>query len=545
MKPRRPLSEHVQLSPAREQQLERVWPAVQARLAGQRRRRLWALGVPALAAVATAWALWGRPAIRTGAGEGAPLMAVEGAKEQRLRDDTRLTLGPGGHAHVVEDGPARARVRLDRGRLVIAPPPEATRLVSVEFADLSAHGRSAQFEVERAATEVQIRVGRGEVALHTLPDQRPLRVLGAGEVWAWSLPLALPRSLTASSPGPAPVAAPVPTAPAPGASSETAPAAEPVTVHAQALAGDDEVWLTRRGSALYWGQDRYRFVGFTAYTLTGCGRPQEVPSPEQTRAFLARLRPRSVVRTFAFEAQGLVAVEHVVRLVREAGHKVVLVLGDHNGSCGDGGARKPREFYEGEYRERYLSWARALTARLAHEPAVAAWELMRAPVGIEPHTLRAFYDEVGKEVRRLAPRHLIASGTHGAWAYGSDGYRLIHESGALDLATFHDYNGAWGAWSGLAHTARALQGLDKPLVAMEIGFFGSPHGDPGRRDAQQPCLAWPARAEALRAKLSASFSLGVAGATLWNWMPVSPGTCRFELYPEDPAAAIVRDLALD
>src|SRR5439155_1619292 len=79
---------------------------------------------------------------------------------------------------------------------------------------------------------------------------------------------------------------------------------------------------------------------------------------------------------------------------RAQGHKVILVLSDHHGYCGDGGVVKTQAFYEGEFRKQLLPWVRTLAARLKDSPGVAMWELVKEPVGIEAQALRGFFDAV-------------------------------------------------------------------------------------------------------------------------------------------------------
>jgi hypothetical protein len=223
---------------------------------------------------------------------------------------------------------------------------------------------------------------------------------------------------------------------------------------------------------------------------------------------------------------------------------LILVLGDHIGYCGDGD-RKTAAWYTDGYRGKYLAWVRTVATRLRDSPAIAMWEVVKGTTDIDASTLRAFYDVVGGELHRIAPRHLVESGSHGPWAYGGeDGYRLIHDSPGLDVAAFADYNMAPGAAESLPQALRALAPLDKPLIAGELAFAASRSGDPTRKLQGKPCLSWAARAEGVRAKLNASFALDLAGVNLWSWMPKSPGNCRLEIYPDDPLMEMVREYKL-
>jgi mannan endo-1,4-beta-mannosidase len=329
---------------------------------------------------------------------------------------------------------------------------------------------------------------------------------------------------------------------APGSASERERAVAPpesVAPPAPGLAEDNDRrasgFLTRQGRQLLLDGRPFRFLGFTAFTLAGCGKPDEVPGPEELDAFFASLRPPAVVRTLALEDYPLARVELIVETAARHGHKLILILADHDAYCGQ--SAKTSSWYAEGYRTSYLPWVRKVVGRFAESPAVGMWELVKGTVlRNDAPVLRAFYDEVGGEIRKLAPRHLVASGSHGTWAYGGEtGYRLVHASPGIDVAMFHDYNNTWGEASSLPSALAALEGLDKPLVLGAVAFYGSRLGDPRKLYAGRPCLSWAVREQAMRVKVDATFRLPVAGATIWSWMPRGrPESCRLETYPGDP-----------
>ncbi len=304
-------------------------------------------------------------------------------------------------------------------------------------------------------------------------------------------------------------------------------------------------FLERRGKELYLDGRPYRFLSFNAFTLTGCGLDGEVPDDAQLDAFFATLRPRSLVRTFALEAWGIPNVERVAEAARARGHLLTLVLGDDAGSCADGGSKKTEAFYASGFRDAYLPWVRTIVERFAEDPVVGTWEPIKGATEVDALTLRTFYDVVGGEIRRLDQHHLIESGTHGPWAYGSEeNYALIHASAGLDVATVHDYDTGAVVPPNLEASLRAIAALDKPLVIAELGMLASPTGDPNQRDGAMVCLSFQDRRDALGRQFDAAFATPISGIDVWNWMPVRRDGCALTIDPADPMQALVRGFPL-
>lgn len=304
-------------------------------------------------------------------------------------------------------------------------------------------------------------------------------------------------------------------------------------------------FLERRGNQLYLDGRPYRYLSFNAASLTGCGVGAEIPDDGQLDDFFASLRPRSLVRTYAVEASGIPAIERAVEAARVRGHLLILILGDDDGECGDGGTKKTNDWYAAGFRERYLPWVKTVVLRFADEPAVGMWEPIKAPEEIETLTLRTFYDVVGGEIRRIDQNHLVESGTHGPWAYGGEeGYSLIHASAGIDVGSNHDFDNRPDTPPNLEAALRAMTALSKPLVIGELGMFASATGDPSQQLGPMTCTSWQERREAFQRQLETGFSTPLAGITIWNWMPVAGDGCNLTVLPSDPTFALVRDFPI-
>jgi hypothetical protein len=302
-------------------------------------------------------------------------------------------------------------------------------------------------------------------------------------------------------------------------------------------------FLTSAGDQLLLDGEPYRFLSFNAFTLTGCGNDDELFDEAGLDAFFSSLRPRSLVRTYAFQSIAIEGIDATIRAAARHDQLLHLVLTDANGSCNDDGTRKDEAWFSSGFRSDYLPWVREITARHAQQPAIGMWELVSSPVGIQPATLRAFYDEVGGVVHELAPNHLVSSGTHGVWAVGEvEGYTLIHESPGVDVAGFRDYDQNLGPPPNLESALVALGG-SKPLILGEAGVYASPQGDPSQTLNGRVCISWDERRDVLESWIEASRDTPLAGIHVWNYLPVPRDACGYSTHDSDPLFGLIHDIA--
>lgn len=334
--------------------------------------------------------------------------------------------------------------------------------------------------------------------------------------------------------------------------------------------------VTRNGATLLLNGAPDRFVGINAYSLatwwsvnSGCGE-----QVDDLDGFFAQFRPNSRVRLWAW--QGTMAVNHrtgqidwtgldrVVEAAQRHNQRLILSLGSQSGECDDG-QWKDKAWYDGGYRRRapstgllplsYWEYVRAIVSRYKDSPAIGMWELINEPEVSEcppgfsggacngrqtcpdheaaARSLRAFFDTVGAEVKRLAPHHLIESGVIGSGQCGHAGelYRYVHESPYIDVASYHDYAESstelipGDEWNGLQVRLDQMAAITKPLIVGEAGIRAN-NGVPG-------CRTLAARRDLMKAKMDAQFKAGIAGFLPWNWVPVNEGGCHYETITAD------------
>jgi hypothetical protein len=303
-------------------------------------------------------------------------------------------------------------------------------------------------------------------------------------------------------------------------------------------------YLSASGDGLFWKGAPLRFLGFNAFSLTGCGKADEQFDAAQIEAFFGSLRPRSVERTYAFSAQSVADIDAAIAVAAKHEQLLDLVLTDGNGSCGDGDVHKDDAWYSTGFRDQYLPWVREIVAHCKDQPNVGMWELVSSPEGVSVDVLRGFYDEVGAVVHQLSPHHLVSSGTHGAWAYGgAAGYLELHESPGIDVAGFREYSQDVGAPPNLAPALAALGGL-KPLILAEAGIFASQAGDAAQMLDGRACISWQSRHDVLQTWIDEGFKTSLAGIAIWNYLPTANSTCEYSTYSADPLFGLVHDAPL-
>jgi endo-1,4-beta-mannosidase len=236
--------------------------------------------------------------------------------------------------------------------------------------------------------------------------------------------------------------------------------------------------------------------------------------------------------------------DRIVAIASAHNQKLIPVLTDDRGSCGDPEGVKTDRWYARGFRDRFMPWLREVVDRYRNEPAIGMWELVNEPGG-KTGNIRRFFDAAGGEIHRLDPNHLVESGAHAPWAYGGPkGWRSIHESRGIDVTSLHEYDMNAGASPHLTGALTQADALGKPLILGEVGIFASTNGDPAQSQNRHPCLSFADRVTTFRAKLDATFRTRIDGVNVWNWMPLNKETCRLETYPGDPLVAMIRTYVL-
>jgi mannan endo-1,4-beta-mannosidase len=236
-----------------------------------------------------------------------------------------------------------------------------------------------------------------------------------------------------------------------------------------------------------------------------------------------------------YDEVALVGLDRVLSRARVHGVRLVLTLGNYWDAYG--GARQyvawaglPRPV-EGD--SRFFTEPAVVTHYKAHvvgllnrvstvdgirygeHPAVLAWELLNEPRGRgldrEGVTLRAWIDDVAREVKAHAPGHLVGTGEEGfepsaegydAAFWAAVGTSMLRTPGSsfarntaspfIDFASVHFYPEAWGldgpgtAVAGakwLMEHAAIARSLGKPLFVGELGLRNEGELDLSQRRA--------------------------------------------------------------
>jgi hypothetical protein len=309
---------------------------------------------------------------------------------------------------------------------------------------------------------------------------------------------------------------------------------------AKSSTADAQSFVSRRGANLVLDGRKLRYLSFNAFTLTGCGLAGEVPSEAEIDEFLGSQRRNSMVRTWLLMNSDLDRFDAIVRIAAAHDQKLIPVLTDHHGSCGDPEGEKSAAWYADGFREQYLPWLRTIVGRYRDEPAIGMWELVNEPSG-STRDIRKFFDVAGREIHRLDPNHLVESGAHAPFAYGgAGGWKYIHASPGIDVTSVHEYDMNAGVSPKLLDAVAQADALDKPLVLGEVGVFASTNGDLSKSMFGGSCVSFATRVTTFRAKLDATFRTTVDGVNVWNWMPRNKHICRLETYPDDPLVAMIR-----
>jgi hypothetical protein len=263
--------------------------------------------------------------------------------------------------------------------------------------------------------------------------------------------------------------------------------------------------------------------------------------------------------SFALDFTG---IDRVVQTAERHGKLVALQLATQQGYCSDGHF-KDAAWYAGGYRaafdddgrdlERlsYWDYLHQVVPRYASSPALAWWTLVTEPeastcapgyVGADCYahltcdeasaaaTLRGFFDQVGGEVRKLDPGHLVSSGTMASGQCGTAGADLtyVHQSPQVAICEARWYGTATATVpSGILDAQSRCAAAGKALVVGEAGF-----------NAGAGCQSTVDRAAALRQLVPNLRTAGVDGLLLWQWGFTAP-SCGGDVLADDPLWAVL------
>lgn len=298
-------------------------------------------------------------------------------------------------------------------------------------------------------------------------------------------------------------------------------------------------FVTRSGSNLMANGSKVQFTGYNNYVMTDCGTAQEMLNDAQRDAFFAGLRPKSVVRCWAFQGYTLTNLDKIVASAALHNQWLVMTLTDEFGNCGDGLGAKNATFYATGYTGGYFAWIDTIVPRFSSSTALLAWELVNEPSsGANNTDLKNMFDASAARIRTHDTNHLISTGTQPAWAYGDQaGYQLIHSGPNIDICSMHEYDEQSSASGHLTDVLTSAQNLNKPIFVGEYGIKATDSGGCAYTFAQ--------RAAAYTAKLADYLSHPeVGGCCAWSYSMNHHTSCDLGIFDGDPTMTAIHDVAI-
>lgn len=232
-----------------------------------------------------------------------------------------------------------------------------------------------------------------------------------------------------------------------------------------------------------------------------------------------------------YDETALRGLDLVLSRARAHGVSLVLPLGNYWDDYG--GARQyvawaglpepregdPRFFTEPKVVGHYREHVRRLLGRVSSvdgvhygaHPAVYAWELLNEPRAkdLAPGQLRGWVDEVGAQVKALAPGHLVGTGEE-----GFEGFRDRLAPRDIGLGSIHFFPESWGIHPGeaasagarwIAEHAEQAEAEGKPLLLGEFGL------------RNRGAFSLEERRAMYRGWLRCARLSGLAGAAVWTF----------------------------
>jgi len=344
-------------------------------------------------------------------------------------------------------------------------------------------------------------------------------------------------------------------------------------------------FLSTYGTQLVDHGKPYTFAGYNMYNIAslpghnaGCGG-----SIADINSFFATLRPNSVIRMWAWQGSMAInpttkqldwkGIDRVLAAAKKYHQRVIISLGTQSGECDDQ-QWKDSAWYQGGYKTvynpagltplSYWDYVQQIVTRYKNSKEIGMWELINEPetsdcVGYSgtacyghqtcvDHTraatiLRQFFDTVGGKVKAIDPNHLIESGLTGTGQCGSDNdnYTYVHQSPAIDVASYHDYHDddapmPGDQWNGLAMRLSQMKTIGKPLIVGEVGMLALQSGG--------DCMTLDQRTDKMKAKMDAMFPAGIAGFLVWSRSPDLDTSCNFDVGNTDPLVNLINTYKL-
>ena len=255
------------------------------------------------------------------------------------------------------------------------------------------------------------------------------------------------------------------------------------------------------------------------------------------------------------------AFDHTLAVARAHNYRVVVTLADQDGTWDDGISKTlDSGWYQGGYATAvgsstsswgarntltYKAFVKQIVSRYRNDPTVLMWQLVNeaetkrangtcseADSDAGAAALRGFSDDMGSTIKNIDPNHLVSLGTIGTGQCGTSGdrFKQVYASPGLDVTEMHDYVAnqdiIGDQWNGMALRLQQSRELNKPMFVGEMGIDSSEVG------------GLQARADRVKAKLTAQLAAGVVGVLAWEWRNAGQsGGDRYVVSPGDPMLA--------
>ena len=317
-------------------------------------------------------------------------------------------------------------------------------------------------------------------------------------------------------------------------------------------------FVTRSGATLLLNGRPYRFVGLNIYNANNQGKCwYELGTTAALDQTLTSIGPaQNVFRAWFFQSlatrngqRDWSTFDATLAVARAHDERVIATLGNDLSDCeGPAPVQRNEDWYGSGYTnlrdagmaDTYRAWVAEVVARYHDDPTILAWQLVNEADLANPsgrcnpsaaRTLKHFAQDMAGLVKSIDPSHLLSLGSWGLRDCGLAGsaYQDVHSVPGIDLCEIHDYSGPSSAVAPLLQLRISqCRALGKPLFVGEIGVKLQDAGSPANR------------AGAIRAKLSAEFAAGVAGALVWDWANADQGAYSgYEVQPGDPTLQVL------
>lgn len=299
-----------------------------------------------------------------------------------------------------------------------------------------------------------------------------------------------------------------------------------------------EGFLYRKADKLMLNGLAYSSVGINSFALGGCGSANDVFSDADIDALFASLPDNILVRTWAFPGNKA-KTDKIIKSAEKHNIKLILTLGDGRSSCGHlDGARdgewssKTEAWYTTGFRSEYLTHVKDIAETYKNSPAIGMWEMLNEPIDVSVQIIKSFYNEVGMELKKVDPNHLVSTGTWAPWTYGGfDGLQTIHNSNYIDVGSLHegdqDVVESWHYSTAL----EAMKSLNKVIMVSDIGIEAGSAGCFYTKEG---------RAEMVKKKFDHYLENGAGAALISNLVKNAPSGCSTFFNVDDPVMNVVK-----